>query len=75
MIDDTISRQFNLAQREKKPLSLKLCDIDFFKVYNDAYGHQDGDSCLSFVALVIASVPDRPTDLACQENQNCCLAT
>jgi diguanylate cyclase (GGDEF)-like protein len=64
--DETISKQFKLAQRQKRPLSLIMCDIDFFKVYNDTYGHQSGDSCLSLVASAIASVPARPTDRACR---------
>jgi len=64
--DETLSREFNLARRDKKPLSLIICDIDFFKLYNDNYGHQGGDSCLSSVAQLLADVLKRPTDLACR---------
>lgn len=49
--------------REKKPLSLIMCDIDFFKKYNDTYGHQKGDECLQQVAKTISKVVKRPTDL------------
>lgn len=64
--DDTLKREFLLAQREKSALSLIMCDIDCFKRYNDTYGHQAGDHCLHAIASVIASAPKRPTDLACR---------
>ncbi len=49
--------------RENKPLSLILCDIDFFKAYNDTYGHIAGDDCLQQVAKAINSAVRRPGDL------------
>jgi diguanylate cyclase (GGDEF)-like protein len=64
--DETMERQFKLAKRNKIPLSLIICDIDFFKIYNDCYGHQQGDNCLARVAKVIGSIPERPTDRACR---------
>ncbi|MEQ1637389.1 MAG: diguanylate cyclase [Methylococcales bacterium] len=63
--DDTLRREFKLAQRENIPLSLLMCDIDFFKLYNDKYGQLAGDDCLRAVATAIASASKRPTDLAC----------
>jgi two-component system chemotaxis family response regulator WspR len=50
--------------RDRKPLSLLMCDIDFFKKYNDAYGHLEGDSCLKSVAEAIDNSCKRPADLA-----------
>lgn len=47
-----------------EPLSLVLCDIDYFKAYNDCYGHPQGDVCLRQVAGAIAQATHRPTDLA-----------
>ncbi len=64
--DQTLEQQFKLAQRNKSPLSLIICDIDFFKHYNDEYGHQQGDKCLTAVAQAIGSIAKRPTDLACR---------
>ena len=64
--DQTLETQFKLAQRNKSPLSLIICDIDFFKHYNDEYGHQQGDKCLADVAQMIGSMANRPTDLACR---------
>lgn len=63
-------RYFNLyiyqewlrSQRENRPLSLLLCDLDDFKFYNDYYGHQKGDLCLQQVAQVLSSGLQRPAD-------------
>jgi len=64
--DETLDRQFNLAKRNKVALTVIICDIDFFKIYNDSYGHQKGDDCLADVAKVIGSIAERPTDKACR---------
>ncbi|MEH2288825.1 diguanylate cyclase [Nostoc sp.] len=49
--------------RSQQPLSLILVDVDFFKSYNDTYGHPMGDRCLREIARVIEDVVQRPTDL------------
>lgn len=60
--DTVLEREWNAAQREKKSLSLILFDIDFFKKYNDTYGHLAGDDCLCQVALSASKVIKRPRD-------------
>jgi len=60
--DQQLTRQWQLALREKKPLSLVLMDIDCFKQYNDCYGHQQGDDCLQQIAKACGRALRRPTD-------------
>jgi diguanylate cyclase (GGDEF)-like protein len=50
--------------RSQQPLSLLMIDVDFFKLYNDRFGHQLGDSCLQLVAQTIRRSLHRPYDLA-----------
>lgn len=61
--DCHIDREWKRLKREQLPLSLILCDIDYFKKYNDFYGHPQGDICLQKVAKAISSVIKRPSDL------------
>jgi len=60
--DDTLLKEWRRAQREKQSIGFIMIDIDFFKAYNDFYGHQGGDECLKRVARAINTVPKRPTD-------------
>jgi diguanylate cyclase (GGDEF)-like protein len=62
--DKKLELEWQLMEREKESLSLILCDIDFFKLYNDHYGHQGGDECLKKVAEILASKAQRAGDLA-----------
>lgn len=61
--DDYLKNEWQRHLRQQQPLSLILMDIDYFKPYNDTYGHQEGDNCLIRVAQKISNVVQRPTDL------------
>ncbi len=62
--DDVIKLEWQRGQREQKPLSLLMCDIDCFKAYNDSFGHLAGDLCLKKAAAVLTENLKRPADLA-----------
>ena len=62
--DETLAREWKRTMREKAPLSLIMLDIDYFKKYNDTYGHQAGDECLRQVATTISGALRRPADMA-----------
>ena len=62
--DETLEEELKRQQRTQKPLSLLLCDIDYFKQYNDCYGHPTGDQCLKTVAQHIQGSTRRAADLA-----------
>lgn len=60
--DEMLDQEWKRASREKTQLSLVLLDIDFFKKYNDNYGHQGGDDCLRQVASALYKAMHRPGD-------------
>jgi len=60
--DEQFSREWSLAYRDQRPLSILMIDVDYFKPYNDTYGHQAGDACLKHVAHIITSALFRPAD-------------
>jgi len=60
--DEDVQTDWRQCLRETAPLSLVLIDIDYFKLYNDRYGHQAGDNCLRLVAKALAETLRRPYD-------------
>ncbi len=62
--DQRLEKEWQRLARGNLPMSLLLCDVDFFKRYNDRYGHPAGDDCLRAVAKAIDSCICRPADLA-----------
>lgn len=62
--DEVLAREWNRGIRSQTPLSLILCDIDYFKAYNDYFGHQEGDKCLLRVAHILEEHARRGGDLA-----------
>lgn len=62
-LDEYLDQEWKRAIREQLPLAFIMCDVDFFKRYNDTYGHQAGDECLQQVAKAISRAVKRPADL------------
>jgi diguanylate cyclase (GGDEF)-like protein/PAS domain S-box-containing protein len=63
MFEEVFEREWGAARRSDRPLSVILLDIDFFKEYNDSYGHLAGDECLRRVADLLGGAARRPRDL------------
>ncbi len=61
--DQYLFQEWQRLRREQKPLALIMCDVDYFKRYNDTYGHPSGDNCLQQVAQAISRAVKRPADL------------
>jgi diguanylate cyclase (GGDEF)-like protein len=61
--DRYLENEWQRLQREQLPISLILCDIDYFKYYNDTYGHPAGDRCLFQVAGAMRCRVKRPADM------------
>jgi diguanylate cyclase (GGDEF)-like protein/PAS domain S-box-containing protein len=59
----TLDREIRRARRQNGEISLLIADVDFFKRYNDTFGHQRGDECLQRVAQVLKTTFRRPDEL------------
>ena len=62
--DESLNRTLALSKRAQYPIGILLIDVDHFKLYNDHYGHIDGDVCLTRVAQAVSEVVNRLPDLA-----------
>ncbi len=61
--DEVLKNEYLLGCRSGKPLSILMIDIDYFKRFNDTYGHLAGDDCIKKVAAALKGALYRPTDL------------
>jgi diguanylate cyclase (GGDEF)-like protein len=61
--DESLQQMWQRMGRLSQPLSLLMLDVDYFKCYNDVYGHQHGDNCLTQIAQTMQKVVSRPGDL------------
>lgn len=61
-LNQLLKVEWGRLQRSGEPLSVLMCDVDYFKAYNDTYGHQMGDRCLQQVARSIGQTLKRPAD-------------
>lgn len=64
--DVFIQQEWARSVRTRLPLSLMLIDVDYFKKYNDRYGHPAGDECIRQVAAVLRAAANRVSDLTCR---------
>ncbi|MBK1707067.1 diguanylate cyclase [Halochromatium glycolicum] len=62
-LDQALNREWRRAQREQRPLAALMIDLDYFKQYNDACGHQEGDRCLQRIAEALTEQAQRAGDL------------
>lgn len=62
-LDENLNREWGNAHRSNHPLSLLMIDIDFFKQFNDNYGHLEGDECLKHISKILSSSVGRSSDL------------
>jgi diguanylate cyclase (GGDEF)-like protein len=61
--DETLARNWKEAVRHRRPLGLLMIDVDHFKLFNDRYGHVQGDACLRRVGKLLMNLACRPGDL------------
>ena len=61
-LDDTLKSEWGRLRRERVNIALIMIDVDFFKKYNDSYGHQAGDECLKKIACCLRDTLRRASD-------------
>lgn len=63
---ETIRQEWERAKRHEHPISVIMVDVDYFKHYNDTYGHRAGDECLQQIAAALKAAASRATDMTCR---------
>jgi diguanylate cyclase (GGDEF)-like protein len=63
LFDESLAREWRRCLRDAAPLSLIMIDLDYFKAYNDHYGHVSGDEALKSVASALSDSIKRPGDM------------
>ncbi len=63
VFNSQLDSEWNRAMRNKTPISLLMCDIDYFKALNDSCGHLEGDQCLKDIAKMLKKIPRRSADV------------
>ena len=63
MLDDSVSKEWNRSLRAKTSLAFVMIDLDYFKKYNDHYGHPQGDECLKKIATILNNIANRSSDI------------
>ena len=64
--DDMMTREWKRAMRDRVSIAIMMIDIDYFKQFNDTYGHGEGDLCLRKVAKTLKKSLNRATDIVCR---------
>ena len=64
LMNQKAEEMFEEAYQQRKTLAVEMMDVDFFKQFNDTYGHQEGDRCLQRVASILKSLEDQNTFVA-----------
>ncbi|MFC0337060.1 diguanylate cyclase (GGDEF) domain-containing protein [Kushneria avicenniae] len=63
LLDRQLPRTLSLTHRLERPVALIMIDVDHFKLYNDFYGHPEGDQCLKTIAETLSDIFQRESDL------------
>jgi len=66
LFNSYLKQEWSRAMRSKSCLSLLFIDVDYFKLYNDHYGHLKGDRCLKRIAATLQKTSHRSVDMACR---------